>query len=107
VAGEAQIRQPRHGLAVNTGRYMRPKTPREDRVCTWCDENEDVRVVEDESHVLLVCRRYDRDRREMLEALKIGQESCDGSMEVLQMFFGQGVEHETEGERQKRLKEAM
>jgi hypothetical protein len=100
----ARLRSGRHGLAVNTGRYMRPKTPREDRVCTWCVENEDVRVVEDESHVLLVCRRYDRERREMLEAL--GQESCDGSMEALQVFFGQGVEHETEGERQKRHKEA-
>ncbi len=100
----ARLRSGRHGLAVNTGRYMKPKTPRDDRICTWCDENEHVRVVEDERHVLLVCRRYAKERQEMLVAL--GQDFCDGSMEALQVFFGSGIEHEGEEKRKKRYAEA-
>jgi hypothetical protein len=90
----ARLRFGRHGLAVNTGRYMRPKTPREDRISTWCADNAHVRVVEDERHALLVCRRYAKERQEMLVAL--GRDFCDDSMEALQVFFGRGIAHEEE-----------
>ena len=39
-------------LAIETGRYDRPKTPRERRICRTC------LVIEDENHVLFNCRLY-------------------------------------------------
>ncbi len=54
--------------------------------------------------MLLGGTRYERERREMHEAFR--QDYCDNSVRAQQVFFGRGVEHETEGERQKRHKEA-
>ena len=100
----ARLRSVRHGLAVKMGRYRKPKTPREDRTCTWCAENAHVHVVQDERHALLVCKRYAKERQEMLGALE--QNHCDGSMEALQVFFGRGISHEDEEERKRRHTEA-
>ena len=43
-------------LAIETGRYKRPKVERNRRYCQTC------LVVEDEEHVLLNCRLYNRVR---------------------------------------------
>ena len=41
-------------LAIEKGRQKNPKIPREERLCTLCEE----RVVEDEEHFLLKCTTY-------------------------------------------------
>ena len=53
-----------HDLKIETGRYLRPKPPREDRICTRCN------IMEDEYHVVFVCPVYEslRERyRSLLE----------------------------------------
>jgi hypothetical protein len=40
-------------LAIETGRYSKPKTPHNERFCKFCKDQ-----VEDESHVLLTCPKY-------------------------------------------------
>ena len=41
-------------LAIETGRYTRPKTPVNDRLCKFCNYN----AVEDETHFLVECAFY-------------------------------------------------
>ena len=41
-----------HTLKIETQRYTRPKTPREERVCTFCN------ILEDERHVIFDCPLY-------------------------------------------------
>ena len=41
-----------HNLLIETGRYTRPKTPRENRLCVVCNE------LEDEHHAIFVCNLY-------------------------------------------------
>ena len=50
----SRIRCSNHPLAIEEGRKKDPKTPREDRLCVFCDEH----VVEDEEHFLLNCTAY-------------------------------------------------
>ena len=45
-----------HKLNIETGRYTKPKTKREDRICTLCN------VLEDEYHVIYDCPHYDQPR---------------------------------------------
>lgn len=47
-----------HHLAIETGRWSRPKLPRQHRICTKCSDT----VVEDEVHFLFECSAYDRIR---------------------------------------------
>ena len=47
-----------HSLNIETGRYTKPKTPRENRVCSMC------MVVEDEQHVIYECPRYSELRKQ-------------------------------------------
>ena len=42
-----------HDLKIETGRYTRPLTPREDRKCDVCN------MLEDEQHAIFVCHRYE------------------------------------------------
>ena len=46
-----------HTLKIETQRYTRPKTPREERVCTFCN------ILEDERHVIFDCPLYHNIRR--------------------------------------------
>ena len=50
----SRIRCSSHPLAIEKGRQKNPKIPREERLCTLCEE----RVVEDEEHFLLKCTTY-------------------------------------------------
>ena len=50
-----------HNLAIETGRYTRPKTPEKDRLCIYCNENQ----VENEEHFLLHCSKYTNERTEL------------------------------------------
>ena len=50
-------------LHIETGRYTRPYTPLEDRLCTYCESES----IEDEMHFLLHCSFYDDLRFELYE----------------------------------------
>jgi hypothetical protein len=41
-------------LAIETGRYAKPKVPLNERICTYCNKN----CVEDEMHFLMECEFY-------------------------------------------------
>ena len=53
-----------HRLNIETGRYSKPKTKREDRFCTLCN------TLEDEQHVIFTCPRYDLIRDNYKELIK-------------------------------------
>jgi hypothetical protein len=43
-----------HSLAIETGRYSRPKMPASERFCKFCKN-----VMEDEKHFILNCPQYE------------------------------------------------
>jgi hypothetical protein len=51
-----------HNLAIETGRYTKPKTPVEQRLCIHCNKRE----IESEQHFLLVCPLYNTERVELM-----------------------------------------
>ena len=51
-----RLRTSSHMLAIETGRYCRPKIPINNRVCLHCNQ------VEDETHFILHCNRYTNQR---------------------------------------------
>ena len=55
-AALTKLRTSSHNLNIETGRYTRPKTPKEERLCTTCN------VIEDEYHFLICCSRYNDER---------------------------------------------
>ena len=54
-----------HPLATKTGRYTKPKTPVENRICELCDRN----CIEDENHMLLLCPFYSNESEKMINEL--------------------------------------
>ncbi len=58
-----------HRLQIERGRYTKPMTARENRVCTWCSGIEKV-YVEDEQHFLLECKQLEGLREEAMEKIK-------------------------------------
>lgn len=60
-------------LAIETGRYTRPKTPVLERFCKYCDQN----AVEDETHFLIDCEFYSDLRYDLLNcAARIDTSFC-------------------------------
>ena len=54
-----------HNLRIETGRYSRPKTPENERICIYCTSQ----AIESESHFLLNCNLYNNERKELLEMI--------------------------------------
>ena len=50
-------------LEIEKGRYTRPKTPLNDRICKFCNSN----TIEDEAHPLISCSFYDDIRYELFQ----------------------------------------
>ena len=59
----AKFRLSCHQLAIEKGRYTKPKTPVEDRLCTHCKE------IEDERHHLIHCKLYTKQREKMFSII--------------------------------------
>lgn len=68
-----------HNLAIETGRYTRPKTPSSERKCTLCEEDQ----VEDEKHFLLQCPYYREERMTLLDSIRQINPSVDTLNETL------------------------
>ncbi len=56
-----KLRTSCHHLAIETGRYTSPITPREKRTCNKCH------TLEDEYHVLICCKKYNQAREIMFK----------------------------------------
>ena len=52
-------------LRIETGRFMRPRLPPEERLCTICNCGE----VEDEAHFLLRCVKFSTERENLFEKI--------------------------------------
>ena len=50
-----------HSLEIERGRYAKPKTPVEKRICYVCDQE----AIEDEFHFLIQCPLYQEERKKM------------------------------------------
>ena len=62
----AKLRISAHDLLIERGRYFRPKLPREQRLCTECNE------IEDELHFMLFCTKF-----KDLRASLLGKFACN------------------------------
>ena len=60
-----RLRISAHNLAIERGRYTRPYTPPDERICPHCPNN-----IQDEQHFLLVCSKYNNDRQILFDAIK-------------------------------------
>ena len=59
-----QLRLSAHSLCIQTGRYGRNRSERQDRLCNICDSGD----VEDEFHFILKCKIYMIVRRRYIDA---------------------------------------
>jgi hypothetical protein len=61
----SRLRLSSHDLCIETGRYTKPKTPVENRICTLCN----VGIIEDEYHFIMECERYSNERAALFDRL--------------------------------------
>ena len=61
----ARFRTSSHHLAIETGRHTKPLTPKNLRLCNFCQKGD----IEDEHHALLVCDAYSIQRQNLLECM--------------------------------------
>ena len=67
-----------HELRVETGRYAKPKLPRDERYCQICNTNN----VEDEFHFLLKCPAYHDQRSTLFNSLGIIENTAPSDLFV-------------------------
>ena len=79
-------------LEVETGRYARPATPLDERLCQLCTLN----VVEDEKHFMLQCPLYEDQRQSMLQRASVLNEHFNSLNYVDKMTYLM-KEHELQG----------
>ena len=74
----AKLRTSTHNLEIETGRYIRPRIPPENRICKCCSSS----AIEDETHFLLNCTAYTELRNDLFDI--IGQPNeIIGNTEIL------------------------
>ena len=61
----AKLRISAHPLRIETGRYCRPPTPADQRVCQFCNSG----AVENEDHFILSCSIYSDERKKLFDSL--------------------------------------
>jgi len=70
----ANLRAGNHNLRIETGsRHSTPKLPGHLRICQYCSSNE----VENETHFLLFCNKYDTIRNSLVEDIISKYPECD------------------------------
>ena len=62
-----KLRVSSHRLAIETGRYTRPITPRSQRFCNHCTQH----VLGDEKHFLLSCPKFAVQRKALFDDLEV------------------------------------
>ena len=81
----AKLRVSAHNLQIETGRFSKNKTPRDQRFCPYC-KTLNIFTVEDEIHFLLTCSLFNDERRIFLQ--KVYRTSpTTASLNKLNMFL--------------------
>ena len=79
----AKLRTSTHSLAIETGRYARPRLPPDKRLCVFCSAESP----EDEVHFLLECTLYSDFRSELMDAfpeINAATENGDILVQIMQ-----------------------
>ena len=63
-----ELRLSAHNLQIETGRFSKKKTPRDERFCLYC-KSQNTFTVENEVHFVLACPLYNEQRRLFLEEI--------------------------------------
>ena len=61
----ARFRTSSHKLHIETGRYTRPKTPINERICVFCDQH----MIDDEIHMIMRCSFHAAERAIMYTSI--------------------------------------
>ena len=72
-----------HRLRVETGRWVRPPIPRDERLCPICNKQED------EYHIIFECRRFSDLRKKLIPAYylrNISMFKCNLHVKTVQIF---------------------
>ena len=77
----ARFRISSHNLRIETGRYTKPKTAVDDRICLYCASHN----VENECHFLLKCTLYNEERIELLDVVRLFFPDCH-NLDELNLF---------------------
>ena len=64
----AKLRLSAHNLQIETGRFSKTKTPRDERFCLYC-KSKNILTVENEIHFVLACPLYKEERRLFLKEI--------------------------------------
>ena len=64
----AKLRISAHNLQIETGRFSKNKTPREERFCPYC-KTLNIFTVENEVHFLLSCSLFNEERQKFLDEI--------------------------------------
>jgi hypothetical protein len=84
----AKLRSSNHTLAIETGRYTRPITPRNERICRLCLSDE----IEDECHFLLYCNTFSDLRSSFIVPFLNANIKCLSSTLQIGYFLNSGQE---------------
>ena len=84
-SGIAKSHTSAHSLEIERGRYAKPKTPVEKRICNVCDH----KAVEDEFHFLIQCSLYQEERTKMyaIYNIEIGSINVLSDMEKFTLIM--------------------
>ena len=81
----SRLRISAHNLFIKRGRYTKPITPREERVCLYCLHNLNLRQVESEQHVIDDCGLYSVLRKSIHTTVEVKLKTHISS--VLEIFL--------------------
>ena len=85
----AKLRTSTHNLAIETGRYTRPRLPPEKRICKFCNND----APEDEKHFLLDCPFYADNRVEMMQVFPENVLTMSGEEKITEMMRSEKEAH--------------
>ena len=83
-----KLRISAHKLQVELGRYTRPKTPKQDRICQYCN------TIEDELHFLLHCKNNQTERTNLFKKLKYKYDPKDNDYIVAKYLLNPKTKQE-------------
>ena len=61
-----KLRASSHRLNIEIGRYGKQPLPREERICKYCELKHNLKVIDDEVHVIENCPLYEDDHRTII-----------------------------------------
>ena len=76
-----KLRLSAHTLLIEKGRYTRPKTPRNQRICTECHK------IEDEKHFILFCKKIDNLRTTLFSKINLNNNFDESQSEETSSIF--------------------